>query len=106
MNNNIINYYDLPIIKVDDTTVKELNNSFVYTNKLRYVPLIEFLTHKLPSVHILDCSLNEDMLHINVVSITIKDIKNISNIFNTTNLKIRSSSRYESIEYIDIVIKL
>lgn len=105
MNNNIINYYNLPIIKVDGATVKELNSSFVYTNKSRYIPVIEFLTDKLPSVHILDCTLNKDRLHINIMNISIKDIKNISNIFNTTNLKIYSRSRDES-KYIDIVIKL
>lgn len=106
MNNNIINYYNLPIIKVDGTTVKELNSSFVYTNKSRYIPVIEFLTDKLPSVHILDCTLNKDRLHIDVESISIKDIKSISNIFNTTNLEITSRGGQEYPEYMDIVIKL
>lgn len=106
MKTNIINYYELPLIEVGNVTVKDLNSSFVYTNKSRYIPVIEFLTDKLPSVHISDCSLYEGTLHINVENISIKDIKSISNIFNTTNLKITSSGGYEDIAYINISIKL
>lgn len=106
MKTNIINYYGLPLIEVDNVTVKELSSSFVYTNKSRYIPVIEFLTAKLPSIHILECSLYEDRLHIDVENISIKDIKSISNIFNTTNITITSSGGYDDMASIDISIKL
>lgn len=106
MKTNIINYYNLPIIKVDNVTVKDLNSSFVYINKSRYLPVAEFLTNKIPSINILECIIVADELWVEVKSISIKDIKNISNIFSTTNLEIKSYHSYYSPASITIIIKL
>lgn len=106
MKTNIINYYGLPLIEVDNVTVKELSSSFVYTNKSRYIPVTEFLTNKIPSIHIWECRIVADELWIEVRSISIKEIKSISNIFSTVNLKIKSYHNYYSPESITIIIKL